>query len=158
MCDQCTFVCLRTTQRFFAGESLHFSIVMPSNVYGLNSMQKEENMKNLLEYITSIGENEFDYNGRCDVAMPKFKLDFDYDLLKEHLIKLGIILFKKINSFLDCHLETCKRIILVKCDKTTFKGFLLTLKDFSLNENKKSYYLKTFISDYNLFGKFLVLK
>ena len=58
-------------------------------------MQKEGNMKNLLEYISSIGENEFDYNGKCDVSMPKFKLDFDYDLLKDHLIKLGTIVCRK---------------------------------------------------------------
>merc|ERR1719376_1200317 len=72
------------------GENLVLSIVMPSSVNGLSSMQNEVNMKNLLEYICSIGENEVDYHGGCDVTMPKFELDFDYDLLKYHLINLGV--------------------------------------------------------------------
>ena len=55
-------------------------------------MQTENNMKDLLKYITSIGEN--DYFSHCHVTMPKFKFDFDYDNLKEHLQSLGILSFR----------------------------------------------------------------
>ena len=71
------------------GKKLVYTVVMPTTMEGFREMQTGNNMNSLLEHISLIGERERDFR-ECHITMPKFKLDFDYDLLREHLIDLGI--------------------------------------------------------------------
>ena len=77
-------------KKIFTGENLVYTVVMPTEPRSFRKMQFQRNMNNLLNYVTSIGRNEGGYFPICDVTMPKFNLEFDYDALKKHLLSLGI--------------------------------------------------------------------
>ena len=77
-------------KKIFTGENLVYTVVMPTELRSFRKMQFQRNMNNLLNYVTSIGRNEGGYFPICDVTMPKFNLEFDYDALKKHLLSLGI--------------------------------------------------------------------
>ena len=71
---------------------------MPTELRSFRKMQFQRNMNNLLNYVTSIGRNEDGYFPICDVTMPKFNVEFDYDALKKHLLSLGFnFVFKYCN-------------------------------------------------------------
>jgi len=72
----------------FEGENLVYTVVMPTEPRSFRKMKFQHNMDSLLDYISSTGLNE-DFSN-CDVTMPKFDLEFDYDVLKKHLLSLGV--------------------------------------------------------------------
>ena len=75
----------------FTGENLVYTVVMPTKIRNFRRMQTKNSMKDLLEHIALIGVENSNVYPECLVTMPKFKLDFDYDNLKEHLHSLGIL-------------------------------------------------------------------
>ena len=74
------------------GKKLVYTVVMPTAIKGFREMEMGTNMLDILVHISSIEEKESNFR-ELHVTMPKFKLDFDYDRLKEHLIDLGILSF-----------------------------------------------------------------
>ena len=74
------------------GKKLVYTAVMPTTIRGFLKMQTGNNMNKLLKHISWMGRKEGTFR-ECHVTMPKFKLNFDYDFLKDHLVDLGILSF-----------------------------------------------------------------